>query len=57
MLEEFKWLEDFIPSHSKNLEEDYREPTVSFNFARLEFHRKNFEEAILHLQNAEYKDL
>ena len=57
VLEEFDWLENFIETYSEKLEDEYRNVTVSFNLARLEFTRKNFEKALLHLQNAEYKDL
>lgn len=55
--EEFEWLENFIATYSEKLEDEYRNATVSFNSARLEFTRKNFAKALLHLQNAEYKDL
>lgn len=57
VMEEFSWLENFIESYSENLEEKYRDSTVSFNLARLEYTRKNYGKALLHLQNAEYKDL
>lgn len=55
--QEFDWVEDFIESYAKKLEKEYRDSTVSFNFARLEYTRKNYGAAMLHLQNAEYKDL
>jgi len=57
VLEEFDWLEKFIATYSEKLEDEYRNATVSFNLARLEFTRRNFEKALLHLQNAENKDL
>ena len=55
--EEFDWLENFIETHSEKLEREYRDSTVSFNLARLEYTRKNYGKAMLHLQNAESKDL
>ena len=57
VLEEFDWVENFIDTYSEKLEDKYRNATVSFNLARLEYTRKKFEKALLHLQNAEYKDL
>ena len=57
LLEEFEWVENFIQTSSGLLAPKYRKPTISFNLARLEYARKNYGEAMLHLQNAEYKDL
>ena len=54
---EFDWLENFIESYSEKLELEYRDSTVSFNLARIEFERKNYGEVMTHLQNAEFKDL
>ena len=56
-LEELDWVESFIESSSDLLERRYRKSTISFNLARLEYARKNYGAAMLHLQNAEYKDL
>ncbi|MEM6965371.1 MAG: hypothetical protein AAF573_11440 [Bacteroidota bacterium] len=55
--EEFDWVKNFINSYAEKLEPTYRDGTVSFNLARLEYTRKNYGAALLHLQNAEYKDL
>jgi len=55
--EEFDWLEKFIENYSEKLEEEYRDSTVSFNLARLEYTRKNYGKAMLHLQKTESKDL
>lgn len=57
LLEEFEWVENFIETSSNLLEEKYRKQTISFNLARMEYARKNYSTAMLHLQNAEYKDL
>ena len=57
LLEEFDWVENFIETSSDLLEKKYRKQTISFNLARLEYARKNYNAAMLHLQNAEYKDL
>ena len=57
VLEEFDWLEKFIDESSEKLRPNYREATICFNKARLSFARKEFGDALLHLQSAEYKDL
>ena len=54
---EFDWLEKFIETYSEKLENEYRDSTVSFNLARLEYTRKNYGKAMLHLQKVESKDL
>ena len=56
-LKEFDWVENFIENSSDLLEKKYRKSTISFNLARLEYARKGYGAAMLHLQNAEYKDL
>ena len=57
LLNEFDWVEDFIKTSAEKLEETFREQTVSFNIARLHFAKKNYGEALIHLQSAEYNDL
>lgn len=57
LLEEFDWVENFIETSSELLAVKYRKSTISFNLARLEYTRKNYGAAMLHLQKAEYKDL
>ena len=56
-LKEFEWAKKFIHSYKAKLLPGYQDSIVSFNMARLEFHQGNYGEAMLHLQNAEYKDL
>ena len=55
--EEFDWLEKFIETYSEKLETEYRDSTVSFNLARLEYKRENYGKAMLHLQKVDSKDL
>ena len=57
LLKEFEWIEDFIVNFAGKLEEEYQPSTLSFNLARLEYSRKNYGKAMMHLQTAEYKDL
>jgi hypothetical protein len=56
-MEEFDWLEKIIENYSEKLEEEYRDSTVNFNLARLEYTRKNYGKAMLHLQKVGSKDL
>lgn len=57
VLEELDWAENFIHAYQKQLQAPYRESVFSFNLARLEHQRKDFDKALLLLQKAEYKDL
>ena len=54
---DLEWVDDFIFKYKDLLEKKYREQTFSFNQARLEYQRKNYDEAIQLLQKAEYRDL
>lgn len=56
-LQEFTWVENFITNSSKQLAPKFKEQTVNFNFARLEFERKDYDQALVYLQTAEYDDL
>lgn len=56
-LQEYQWVENFINQYAEQLDEKYRQQTVSFNFARLEFDRQAYGKALIHLQGAEYDDL
>lgn len=56
-LKEYSVVEQFIKNYQSKLEITYRESTVYFNFARLEYERKNYAKALEHLQTTEIKDL
>lgn len=56
-LREFDWAENFISNSSDQLAPKFKEQTVNFNFARLEFERKDYDKALVYLQTAEYDDL
>ncbi len=56
-LEEFEWTETFINERTAQLSGPFQQATVSFNKARLAFAQKDFGQALMHLQSAEYKDL
>ncbi len=57
LLNEFEWVEDFITKQKYLLKEDVRHQTEMFNLARLEFAKGEYGKALVHLQEAEYKDL
>ncbi|MEZ4933408.1 MAG: hypothetical protein R2788_14970 [Saprospiraceae bacterium] len=50
------WVEEFMKSQKNNLERKHRQVAYSLGMARLEYARKNFGQALLYLQNADYKD-
>lgn len=55
--EDLDWVDRFIFEYKDFLVKKHRESTFSFNRARLEYKRKNYDEAIQLLQKAEYRDL
>lgn len=56
-LEEFAAVQRFIEQYQTFLAADYAESTVLFNLARLEYGLKNYDLALLHLQQANPRDL
>lgn len=53
---EFEWTEGFIQGYKARLDRSHRDSSFSFNLARLEFTRKNYDEALRLLQHAHYYD-
>ncbi|MBI1228311.1 MAG: hypothetical protein GC192_23960 [Bacteroidetes bacterium] len=49
------WVENFIHEFKPALERQHREITYSLSLARLEYTRKNYREALLHLQVSDYR--
>ena len=56
-LENFEPVSTFIDQYQQYLAAEYRESSVCFNKARLEYQRRNFSLALQHLQEAKPKDL
>jgi hypothetical protein len=56
-VQESAWAETFIHAHSPYLEGKHREANVQLNLARVAYHRKQYGQALVHLQSADYKDL
>ena len=50
------WVEAFMNNHKNRLERRHRQVAYSLGMARLEYARKKYGEALLHLQKADYKD-
>ena len=55
--QQLQWTEDFIEEYHSALEKKYRESSYSFNRARLEYSRQNYNAALLLLQKSNYRDL
>lgn len=56
-IQDYEWVEWFIEVYKKLLKKPYRESSYSFNIARLAYAKKDFEKALLQLQNSNYRDL
>jgi hypothetical protein len=57
MEQEWAWAEWFVAVYKDYLEPSQREAAFSLNSARLAFARRRFDDALLLLQRADYKDL
>lgn len=53
---EAEWAGQFIENYAPYLEKKQRSATSHLNLARVAYHRRAFKEALLHLQQADYKD-
>ncbi len=56
-LSEFDWVENFIHSHTKDLDENYRNNALTFNLAQLYFYKKEYANVISQLSQVEYDEL
>lgn len=54
---EADWAEAFIHRYAPFLEKKHRDAAFHLNLARVEYGRQNMRAALLHLQQADYKDL
>ncbi len=54
---EYDWVENFIHQYKNHVEKQHRESSYSYNMARLEYARKNFDKVLSLLQKTEYDDL
>ena len=56
-VEDFDWAVEFVEEYKLLLSRRYRESTWMFNLARLEYARKNYDNALVYLQKADFGDL
>lgn len=54
---EVEWAETFIHHYKKHLEKKIQEVTFNLNFARIAYAKKDYKNALIRLQDADYKDL
>ena len=54
---ETAWAEHFIREYAPLLEKKHREANCQLNLARVAYTHKDYRKALLHLQEADYKDL
>lgn len=57
ILKEYKWVDQFIHTYQYKLKPSYRESMFSLCKARLEYSRKNYDEALTLLRKSNFKDL
>ncbi len=53
---EVDWSDQFIQAYAPQLERKHRSSTVHLNLARVAYARRDYDEALMHLQGADYKD-
>jgi tetratricopeptide (TPR) repeat protein len=53
----FDWVENFILNTQNKLPKLHRDSMVSFNLARLAYEKKDYPQALEHLQKADYQDI
>lgn len=53
---ELNWVAQFIQQYNRFLEEKYRDSSLNFNQARLDYARKRFDSVLTLLQKANYRD-
>ncbi len=56
-LQQYAWVEDFVRNYSEMLEADKRTDAYHFNLADLFYHKKNYDEALFHLNRVDFSDI
>lgn len=54
---DFKWAEWFIEEYKDKLDEKYRNNAVTFNLARLNYYKKDYDKVKKYLRDVEFNDL
>lgn len=55
-LKEFDWIEQFIHTYSKFVDQKYRQNAITFNLAQFYFYKKEYQKVIEQLSKVEYED-
>jgi len=56
-LKKYDFTEEFIQKHHKDLEEKYQEDALHFNLADIDYRKKNYQDAQMHLIQVQFSDL
>ncbi len=56
-IKEFEWAESFIREYSNFIPDKYRINAVTFNLARLYFHKNDYNKVIEYLRDVEFNDI
>lgn len=56
-LNKYDWVADFIQNYSKLLAPKYRDNALSYNLAELNYHKKDYDQALDLLQKVTYTDI
>lgn len=56
-LKRFDWVEDFVVEYSAKLAISEREGALHFNLADLYYHKKEYDQALQHLNQVEFSDI
>ena len=53
----YDWVEQFVRDNTQKLPEQVRADAIHFNLADLNYHKKDFEQALIHLNKVEFTDI
>ncbi len=56
-IKEFDWVENFIQNYTNRLPKESQDNDLSYNLAKVYFHKKDYENVIEQLRSVEYKNL
>jgi hypothetical protein len=56
-LKRFEWIENFIHTYSELLRPQFKEDAVQYNLAELFYHKKDYNQALFHLNNVHFTDI
>lgn len=56
-IKEFEWVENFIQEYTPKLPKNHQENALTYNLAKVYFHKKDYTKVIEQLREVEYKNL